>query len=176
MIMASGIIPPGSEHAAVLHALVRRRAEIGAEIERCRARLRDLQGSAEHVEATIRLFNSDVRVEAIRPKRAAPTHGGAYGEITQAMMETLHDADYPLTSRELAAAVVSRRGLDGSDRELELVMAKRVRACLRPHRLKGRVRSVDIGEGPQPTQHHHAPSAENPSDRSYSANSSLPAG
>jgi hypothetical protein len=33
--------------------------------------------------------------------------------------------------------------------KLEITMARRVRACLRPLRLAGRVRAVPIGAGPQ---------------------------
>ena len=147
--MPNAIVPRGAEHAPILHGLVRKRAEVAGQIERCRAELRDLQASAAHIDATIRLFNPDVRIEAIKPKRELAPHAALHGEVTRAVIDALRAADVPLTSRELAAEVIDARDLDGADRALEVTMAKRVRACLRLHRLKGRVFAVDLGDGPQ---------------------------
>lgn len=147
--MASKIVPPEAEHAAVLHGLVRKRAEVAGLIEHRKAELRDLQDKLSHVDATIHLFNPDVRIDFIRPKRDRPAHAALHGELIAAVFDALRSADVPLTSRDIAAAVVSARGLDEDDRALEMTMARRVRACLRLHRLKGQVSTIEMGDGPQ---------------------------
>ena len=147
--MASNIVPQGADHAPALHALVRKRAELTGELEREQARVRELQQAIAHVDAVLTILNPDVQIGLIRPRRLRVPHAAGYGEVTSAVIDCLREAEAPLTSRTLAQGVVEVRGLDEHDIALELVMAKRVRACLRAHRLVGRVRAIPMGDGPQ---------------------------
>lgn len=147
--MSSNIIPEGSDYAAVLHGLVRKRAELAGNLERQQARVRDLQRAIAHVDAVLFLLNPDVRIERIRPKRPTPPHAAGYGEVTNVVIDCLRGADAPLSSRVLAQSVIEARDLETTDSALEALMAKRVRACLRVHRVAGRVRAIPMIDGPQ---------------------------
>ena len=147
--MASSIIPFGTEHSVALHTLVRKRAELDGELEQHQGLIRDLQKAIQNLDAVLVLLKPDIDIGEIAPKRARPTHAAAPGEITGIVVDCLREAEGPLTSRALAQAVVERRDLDPADKKLEITMAKRVRACLRPLRLAGRVRAVPIAGEPQ---------------------------
>ena len=147
--MTSNVIPLGAEQPVVLHALVRKRAELAGQVEEGRAELRRLLAAIEHIDSTIRLFNLDVDIDGIKPKRRPAPYAAGYGEVTKVVLDSLREADEPLTSRELAMRVTAERGLNADDEELLNTMAKRVRACLRAHRVQGRVRAVPLPDGPQ---------------------------
>lgn len=147
--MPSSIVPQGADHAPALHALVRKRADLAGELERVHARGRELQHAIAHVDAVLAILHPDVQIDLIRPKRRRPPHAAGYGEVTSVIIDCLREAETPLTSRELAQAVVEARELDEQDRALEVLMAKRVRACLRGHRVAGRVRALELPDAPQ---------------------------
>jgi hypothetical protein len=147
--MGSKVIPPGAGQLAVLHALVRKRAELDGRIEERRAELRALLVEIDHVDGTIRVFNPDIDITGIRPRPARARLAADHGEVTRIVIDALREACEPLTSRELAISVMQARDLNLEDRELILIMAKRVRACLRYHRLKKTVRIVPAFEGSQ---------------------------
>jgi len=147
--MANSIIPFGTEHSVALHALIRRRAELDGDLERQQGKLRELHQAIQHLDAVLVLLKPDIDLSKIAPKRGRPLHAAAPGEITGIVVDYLREADGPVTSRALARAVVERRDLDLADMKLEVTMAKRVRACLRPLRLAGRVRAVPIEAGQQ---------------------------
>lgn len=129
--------------------MVRKRAELDGELEQQQRRVRDLQQAIDHVDAVLLLLKPDIKIDEIAPRRPRPPHPAASGEITGIVVDCLREAEEPLTSRELARAVIERRDLDTADVKLEITMARRVRACLRPLRLAGRVRAVPTEEGPQ---------------------------
>jgi hypothetical protein len=147
--MASSIIPIGTEHAPALHTLIRKRAELDGELEQQHLRLRELQQAIAHLDAVLLLLKPDIDITEIAPKRPRVPHAAAHGEVTGIVVDCLREADAPMTSRDLARAIMERRDLDIGDVKLEVTMARRVRACLRPLRLAGRVRAVPAEEGPQ---------------------------
>lgn len=147
--MANSIIPIGSDHAPALHTLVRKRAELDGELHRQECRVRELHQAIAHVDAVLLILKPDIQISEIAPRRPRPPHAARPGEITGIVVDCLRDTEEPLTSRALAQAVIEKRDLDGSDSKLEVTMAKRVRACLRPLRLAGRVTPVPMAEGSQ---------------------------
>lgn len=147
--MANSIIPFGTEHSVALHTLVRKRSELDGELEQYQGQIRDLQKAIQNLDAVLMLLKPDIDISEIAPKRAGPRHAAAPGEITGIVVDCLREAEGPLTSRALARAVVETRDLDVADVKLEVTMARRVRACLRPLRLAGRVRAVPMALGPQ---------------------------
>ncbi|MBN9479520.1 MULTISPECIES: hypothetical protein [Brevundimonas] len=147
--MASSIIPIGTECSAALHALVRKRAELDGELEQHQGRIRELQKAIQNLDAVLVLIKPDIDISQIAAKRVRPPHSAAPGEIKGIVVDCLREAEGPLTSRALARAVVESRELDLADAKLEVTMARRVRACLRPLRLAGRVRAVPMPAGPQ---------------------------
>ena len=123
--------------------------DIADTARRTGALIRDLQKTIQNLDAVLVLLKPDIDIGEIAPKRARPIYAAAPGEITSIVVDCLREAEGALTSRELAQAVVEKRDLDPADMKLEITMAKRVRACLRPLRLAGRVRAVSMASGPQ---------------------------
>lgn len=140
--MANEIIPFDADQPNVLHALTRKRAEVAGQIEHNQLELRRLIAELDHIDATIRIFNPSIDIGAIRSKPVPPRHAAFKGEVTRTVFKTLRAADGPITSRDIAMRLMTERGLNPDDRELALIMVKRVCACLRVQKKKGLVRNV----------------------------------
>ena len=140
--MANEIIPFDADQPNVLHALTRKRAEVAGQIEHNQLELRRLIAELDHIDATIRIFNPTIDIGAIRSKPVPPRHAAFKGEVTRIVFQTLRDAQQPVTSRDIAMRLMTERGLNPDDRELAVIMVKRVCACLRVQKQKGLVRNV----------------------------------
>lgn len=126
-----------------LEALKRKRAEITGEIARRHASLAKLSDDLEHLDATLRLFAPDFVVESILPKVFTPPKSWSKrGEMSRAVLSILRVAKGPVTAREIAAQIVTQRGL-GSDHGILNVMTRRVAGVLRDKRERGAVRSIE---------------------------------
>ena len=140
--MANVLIPAGAEQPNVLHALTRKRAQLAGQIEHHKCELNRLTAELEHIDASIRIFNSDIDVTAIRSKPFPPPHRATTGEVTSTVFDVLREAGSPVSSREIAVQLMQNRGLNIEDPMLLAVMTKRVGACLRNNRQKGFVRAI----------------------------------
>lgn len=149
MSNAAHVIPWDADQPNVLHALTRKRAEIAGKIEHCQLELRRLIAELDHVDATTRIFNPAVDIGGIRAKPVPPRHAAFKGEVTRIVFKTLRDATAPVTSRDIATVLMKERGLNPDDRELSVIMVKRVCACLRVQRQKGLIRTVAAEGGLQ---------------------------
>ena len=126
----------------VVSGLVKRRAELTGEIEATHERLRQMVADLEALDATIRQFDPDYQVEAIRPKAFRPPKDWSNrGEMTRIILSVLRQAAEPLTTRDVALQLLIERALDKSDVRLLRLMTKRVGVALRDQRDKGVVRS-----------------------------------
>ena len=126
----------------VVTALIRKRAELAGQIEHTQTELRQFIIDLDNLDATIRLFKPDIDLEEIRPKPLPPRHHAFKGEVSRIVLDTLRQADKPLTTHDLAQHVMAERGLNTADKRLVQLVGKRVGACLRHHRGKGLVRSI----------------------------------
>jgi len=139
-------VPMGAEQPNVLHALTRKRAEIAGKIEHCQLEMRRLIAELDHVDATIRIFNPAIDIGRIRAKPVPPRHAAFKGEVSRIVFDVLREAPAPVTSRDIAMQLMKERGLDPNDRDLSVIMVKRVCACLRVQRKRGLVRvAANIG-------------------------------
>jgi len=138
--MANELIPLDADQPNVLHALTRKRAQIAGQIEHNQLELRHLIAELDHIDATIRIFNPAIDIAAIRPKPVPPRHSAFKGEVTRIVLRSLQAAKVPMTSRDLAMILMKERGLNPGDRELALIMVKRVGQCLQSKRRRGIVR------------------------------------
>jgi hypothetical protein len=137
------IVPPGTEQPNVLYALTRKRAEIAGQIEHNQLALRHLIAELDHIDAAIRIFNPDIDIQAIRSKPVPPRHAAFKGEVTRIVFKALREAKEPLTSRDIALRLMKERGLNPDDRELSVIMVRRICACLRVQKQKGLVRNAE---------------------------------
>ncbi len=140
--MANEIIPVDAEQPNTLHALVRKRAETAGRIEHTQLALRHLIAELDHLDAVIRIFNPAIDIGAITSKPVPPRHAAFKGEVTRVVLKSLRVSHVPLTSRDIALKLMRERGLNPDDRELSVIMVKRVCACLRVQKRKGLVRNA----------------------------------
>lgn len=137
------IIPEGTQQPNVLYALTRKRAEIAGQIEHNQLALRRLIAELDHIDAAIRIFNPSIDIGAIPSKPVPPRHAAFKGEVTRIVFKALRTASGPLTSRDIALLLMKERGLNPNDKELSVIMVKRICACLRVQKNKGLVRNVE---------------------------------
>jgi hypothetical protein len=136
------------ENEHVLSALSRKRAEIGGEVERLAAQLDGLQADMACVDRAIRLFDPRVVPDAIRPikKRNRPLSPRVFrhGDFSRGILAILRNAQAPMGSRDIAAALSDAHGLS-TDAASIRGMTCRVRGMLE----RQRPDVVERVEGPE---------------------------
>jgi hypothetical protein len=147
--MVHSAIPLDTEHPNVLNALVAKRAEIAGKIEHNQLTLRHLIAELDHLDAAIRIFDPSVDIGAVRAKPVPPRHAAFKGEVTRIVFNALKEAKAPLSSRDIALRLMTERGLNPDDRELSVIMVKRICACLRVQKNKGFIRNAPYSGGLQ---------------------------
>ena len=130
-----------AERPNTIAGLLDKRREIAGEVQYTETRLRQLIIDLDNLDATIRLFDPDIELEIIKPKPFPPRNAAVQGELTRLVLDTLRQAEGPLTSHYLAQHVMAARGMNTADTRLVKLMRKRVGACLRANRAKGRLRA-----------------------------------
>ena len=78
-----------------------------------------------------------------------PRHAAFKGEVTRVVFNALKEAKAPLSSRDIALSLMTERGLNPDDRELSVIMVKRICACLRVQKNKGFIRNAPYSGGLQ---------------------------
>jgi hypothetical protein len=92
------------------------------------------------LDATIKLFSPGANPDAIPPKRVYRwTRYFAHNELSRLTQDELRTASGPLTSAEIAAAVMQVKGMPSGDAQLKEIGAYRV-AAARKARGSGEVR------------------------------------
>ena len=128
-------------------ALVRKRAELAGLVDRHRAELDAMVANLGHLDATLRLFDPGIRLDAIRPKAPRPAAAPGRPEITTRMvLDALRRAGEPLGVREIAARVLAEMGADAGDGKLLRAVAERVGEALRRQRAMG-IAACEAGAG-----------------------------
>lgn len=97
----------------VISALVKHRAKLAGDIENTKDSLKQLVDDLDKLDAVIRMFDPDYRIEGIKPKIMRAAEDWAQrGEMTRIVLEVLRDATEPLTARDIAIVMMERRGMD----------------------------------------------------------------
>ena len=95
----------------VVNGLVEKRAELAGEIKAAEKNLHVMRESLSHLDATIRLLAPEVQLSRISAKRRyRRSNLFEHGELSRSVRETLRDAKAPLSSRDIAIAVLTPRG------------------------------------------------------------------
>ena len=95
-----------------ISALTKHRAELVGEIEHSQLHTRKLLENLDHLDATIRQFDPDYKVEEIKPKGfRPPSDWASRGEMSRIVLDVLRRAKEPLTTQELAKELMKARGL-----------------------------------------------------------------
>jgi hypothetical protein len=130
------------ENEHVLSGLIRKRAEITAQVEALQMQLRQLIMDADNLDGAIRIFKPDMDLAEIRPK-PVPRQAVAFeGEVRRAVLDTLRETGLALTIKDIALRMMETRKLSVADARLVRVVEKKVGACLRKLRHQGAVQSA----------------------------------
>lgn len=123
----------------VLSALVERRAIMAADLHKTQGVVHQLHADLASLDAVIKQFDPEYNVGAIRPKYRRQASPAEFGAMSRSVLDTLRRSGEPLSAKDIAAAIMAERGLDGTDRGLVRSMNKRVDMALRYQRTNGMV-------------------------------------
>ena len=116
----------------VVSALRLRRAEISGHIHDLEKRIARQRANLANLDATIKLFSPATNPDSIPPKRSyRRTRYFARNELSRLTQDALRTASGPLTSAEIAGAVMRVKGIPPGDAAFKEIVAERVLTVLR---------------------------------------------
>lgn len=118
-------------HEHVVYALVNKYRELAGKLQEYDGHADRLRADLSHLDATIRLFNSDFdakTLKPIRPYRRNPVF--RKGELLIAAIDTLRTANEPLTACDLARAALGRKGISQPDKRAVEQVGRVLSICL----------------------------------------------
>ena len=116
----------------VVSALRLKRAEISGHIHDLEKRIARQRANLANLDATIKLFSAGTNPDAIPPKRAyRRTRYFAHNELSRLTQDVLGTASGPLTSAEIAAAVMQAKGMPSGDAAFKEIVTERTLTVLR---------------------------------------------
>lgn len=109
----------------VVLGLVAKYREVRGQINEIRKELDRLEEQAQALHLSIKLFDSDYDVRAVRPKRkkVANQFFPVAGECTRFVLDVLREASGPLSTSEITDLAVERKNFENPDRQS-------LRACI----------------------------------------------
>jgi hypothetical protein len=107
----------------VVSALRNKRAELAGMVGQLEQQLARQRTNLAHLDATMRLFDPEIRPQEIRPRQQrAHSTWFRQGECLRLIYDGLRDAPGPLTTRELAEQIMRAKAIPaGDDRSRELI-------------------------------------------------------
>src|ERR1700732_4791164 len=127
-------------NSRVVSALRAKRAEISGHIHDLEKRIARQQANLSNLDATIKLFSPGMNPDAIPPKRAyRRTRYFAHNELSRLTQDALRTASGPLTSAEIAAAVMQAKEMPPADATFQEIVAERALTVLRRLAKRGAV-------------------------------------
>jgi hypothetical protein len=133
----------------IIHALTEKRAEVSGIIADLEERTRQARADLAHIDATLRLFDPDVKIGAIRAKQPAKARSGPFapGEISKRCREALRDAKEPLAAETIVRAAMADKGLPVDDKAMRIAMIRSFLWALHRLHVEGQVQKVGHGLG-----------------------------
>ena len=107
----------------VINALSNKRAELAGIVSQLERQLAQQQANLAHLDATMRLFDANIRPDKIHPKqRRARSIWFRPGECLRRIYDALREAAHPMTTHQLAERIIRVKALPmADDRQRELV-------------------------------------------------------
>jgi hypothetical protein len=100
----------------VIGALRHKRAELAGMLRQLEQQLVQQRANLAHVDATMRLFDPDVRPKDIRPKQLRERNAWfRQGECLRLIYDELREATQPATTRELAERIMRVKAIPAAD-------------------------------------------------------------
>jgi hypothetical protein len=127
----------------VVSALKEKRIQVASQIESLQGQIRKAVIDLDHVEAALRLFDPDVDLTALSPRKVAPVLYDTKGDTGRVILDTLRNSMRPLTTAQVCEAVMKARNLDTNEKSLCRLMMRRTNANLKHwQRKRGLIRSM----------------------------------
>jgi hypothetical protein len=115
----------------VIGALRNKRAELAGMLRQLEQQLGQQRANLAHVDATMRLFDPDIRPKDIRPKQ--PRERNAWfrpGECLRLIYDELREATQPVTTRELAERIMRLKAIPAAENDRRERIQKTLLASL----------------------------------------------
>jgi hypothetical protein len=127
----------------VIGALRSKRAELAGMLRQLEQQLVQQRANLAHVDATMRLFDPDIRPKDIRPKQ--PRERNAWfrqGECLRLIYDELRETTQPVTTRALAERIMRVKAIPAADDQRRERVQKTLLASL--NRAKQTIARVEI--------------------------------
>ena len=127
----------------VIDALRNKRAELAGVLRQLEQQLVQQRADLAHVDATMRLFDPDIRPNDIRPKQ--PRARNAWfrqGECLRLIYDELREATQPVTTRELAERIMRVKAIPAADEQRRERIQKTLLSSL--NRAKQTIARIEI--------------------------------
>lgn len=115
-------------HIPLVHGLITKRAEVSGIIADLEERMRQERANLAHIDATLLLFDPDLKPKTIRPVRPAKGRSGLFanGEISRRCREAIRKAaPEPVSAELVVRQAMTDKGLDPEDKALRQDMLRR---------------------------------------------------
>src|SRR5882762_10465503 len=100
----------------VIGALRNKRSELAGTVRQLEQQLAGHRANLAHLDATMRLFDPDVRPKDIRPRRVqARNVWFRQGECLRLIYDELREATQPVTTRELVERIMRVKAIPAAD-------------------------------------------------------------
>jgi hypothetical protein len=127
----------------VISALRNKRAELAGMLRQLEQQLARQRAGLAHLDATMRLFDPDIRPNEIRPKQPRVHNAWfAPGECLRLIYDQLREATQPVTTRELAERIMRLKAMPTADDRRRELVQKTLLASL--NRAKTTIARVEI--------------------------------
>ncbi len=114
------------ENQNLLFGLIRKRAEITAQVKALQMQLRQLIMDADNLDGSIRIFDPDIDLANIRPRTVPRAHVAFMGEVKRTTLSALRETGLALTIKDIALRIMTERKLTVSDARLVRLIEKKV--------------------------------------------------
>jgi hypothetical protein len=108
----------------VIHALVRKRAELSGEVAELKRQIRSIDEQIKHVDACLALFGYQHHPKGIKPVRPRPEPMFKQGQLKRMVLDIRRETGRPMLNRDIAVDVIRRMGWTQTDELLTAITAK----------------------------------------------------
>lgn len=108
--------------------------ELAGKIIDNRSEARRLAQSMRHVEAVLKLLDADYSLRRIAVRRRKPNPWFKRGTVFRSAVDVLRTAEKPLSTQEIAEAMLAKKGVTGVDRRALRDLTGAVKSSLRNHK------------------------------------------
>jgi hypothetical protein len=120
-----------------INTLERLHMELGGQILENRQRYDELSHQMRHVEAVIKLLDPDYNLSRITVKRRQPNKWFKRGTLYRRALDVLRAATEPMTTAELATAVLAAHGVQDASSDDMQGIALAIQHSLKNHEGEG---------------------------------------